>query len=92
MSLFTLQKKLYPESIVPVPYFGDFLKKVYEGDTTDFDKKSQHNFSQIKIEDCSFKAKITCEFNIFSCFKSRRINSQIKSLFLNAGYILLWQI
>ena len=61
---------------------------VYRVDTIDFDKKSQHNFARIQIEDNSFKAKITCEFNSFSCFQSGRSYSQIKSSFLFAGYIL----
>ena len=60
---------------------------VNRGDTIDFDKKSQHNFARIQIEDNSFKAKITCEFNSFSCFQSRRSNGQIESSFLFAEYI-----
>ena len=45
-------------------------------DTIDFDKKSLHNFARNQIEDYSFKAKITCGFNSFSCFQSGISNNQ----------------
>ena len=87
MWLKTLSNLIYMVKFQKVPMVL-IEERVYRGDTIDFDKKSQHNFARIQIEDNSFKAKITCEFNSFSCFQSGRSNSQIKSSFLFAGYIL----
>ena len=77
MRLKTLSNLIYMVKFQKVPMVL-FEETVYRGDTIDFDKKSQHNFARIQIEDFSFKAKITCEFNSFSCFQSGRSNSKIK--------------
>ena len=84
MRLKTLSNLIYMVKFQKVPMVL-IEESVYRCDTIDFDKKSQHNFARIQIEDFSFKAKITCEFNSFYALKVGEVIVKLSSNFCLLG-------